>query len=154
MPEGNDNLNSRVLEAATTGTELRLADATDFAWDEAGFVTEGTRAKDIEAAFGEAVTRENRYTASPVLFIFLKDGKVAKAARIIPDAFFGEDAKKKYGRDVVLTPLEGHKGIPQLARIMLARDHSVAGPGRSTAARGTPCSRFPHRQPRPRPRQQ
>ncbi|MEV7133427.1 hypothetical protein AB0N24_11130 [Arthrobacter sp. NPDC093128] len=111
MPEGNDNLNSLVLEAATTGTELRLADATDFDWDEAGFVTEGTPAKDLEAAFGEAVTRENRYTASPALFIFLKDGKVAKAIRIIPDAFFGEDAKKKYGRDVVLTPLEGHRGF-------------------------------------------
>ena len=57
------------------------------------------------------VTGENRYTASPALFIFLKDGKVAKAVRIIPDAFFGEDAKKKYGRDVVLTPLEGHRGF-------------------------------------------
>ncbi|MDR6506992.1 hypothetical protein [Arthrobacter oryzae] len=109
--ESNDRLNSLVLEAATGGTELKLADATDFDWDEAGFITEGTPAEDIEAAFGEAVTRENRYTASPTLFIFLKDGKVAKAIRILPDAFFGGDAKKKYGRDVVLAPLEGQTGF-------------------------------------------
>ncbi|MBT2512970.1 hypothetical protein [Arthrobacter sp. ISL-30] len=111
MPEGNEKLNSRVLEAATTGTELKLADVTDFDWDQAGFVTEGTLATDIEAAFGEPITKEKRYTASPALFIFLKDGKVAKAVRITPDAFFGKEAKKKYGRDVVLAPLEGHKGF-------------------------------------------
>lgn len=40
--ESNDRLNSRVLEAATGGTELKLADATDFDWDQAGFVTQGT----------------------------------------------------------------------------------------------------------------
>ncbi|UVJ39248.1 hypothetical protein [Arthrobacter sp. CJ23] len=111
MPEIDDKLDGRVLQAATTGTELKLADVTDFEWDQAGFVTEGTPAKDIEAAFGEAITRENRYTASPALFVFLKDGKVAKAVSITPDAFFGQDAKKKYGREVVLTPLEDHKGF-------------------------------------------
>ena len=50
----------------------------------------GTPAKDIEAAFGEPLTKENRYTASPALFVFLKDGKVAKAIRIVLDAFFGD----------------------------------------------------------------
>lgn len=111
MPEIDDKLDGQVLNAASNGTELKLADATDFDWDQAGFVTEGTTAKDIEAAFGEAITRENRYTASPALFVFFKDGKVAKAVSITPDAFFGQDAKKKYGRGVVLTPLEGHKGF-------------------------------------------
>jgi ketosteroid isomerase-like protein len=100
-----------VLEAATNGTELRLADATDFDWEQAGFVTEGTPATDIDAAFGEPITKEKRYTDSASLFIFLKDGKVAKAVRITPDAFLGKEAKRKYGRDVVLTPLEGRKGI-------------------------------------------
>ncbi|MGP0224355.1 hypothetical protein [Paenarthrobacter sp. NCHU4564] len=111
MPEANEKLNSQVLESATNGTALKLADATDFDWDEAGFVMEGTPAKDIEAAFGEPLTKENRYTASPALFVFLKDGKVTKAVRIIPDAFFGEDAKKKYGREVILTPPDGGKGF-------------------------------------------
>ncbi len=111
MPESNEKLNSQVLESARNGTALKLADATDFEWDQAGFVTEGTPAKDIEAAFGEPLTKENRYTASPALFVFLKDGKVAKAIRIVPDAFFGADAQKKYGRDVVLTPPEGKKGF-------------------------------------------
>ncbi|MBM7794600.1 hypothetical protein [Paenarthrobacter ilicis] len=111
MPESNEKLNSQVLESAKNGTALKLADATDFEWDQAGFVTEGTPAKDIEAAFGEPLTKENRYTASPALFVFLKDGKVAKAIRIVPDAFFGADAKRKYGRDVVLTPPEGKKGF-------------------------------------------
>ncbi|MCT9870915.1 hypothetical protein [Paenarthrobacter aurescens] len=111
MPESNEKLNSQVLASATNGTALKLADATDFEWDQAGFVTEGTPAKDIEEAFGEPLTKENRYTASPALFVFLKDGKVAKAVRIVPDAFFGADAKKKYGRDVVLTPPEGQKGF-------------------------------------------
>jgi hypothetical protein len=111
MPEGNDTLNARVLEAARSGTELKLADATDFDWDQAGFVTEGTLATDIESVFGEPVTKEKRYTASPALFIFLKDGKVTKAIRITPDAFFGVDAKKKYGPDVVLAPLDGHEGF-------------------------------------------
>ncbi len=111
MPERNDKLDAKVLEAATTGTELKLADATDFDWDQAGFVTEGTTAKDIEAAFGEPLTKEKRYTASPALFIFLMDGKVTKAIRITPDAFFGEESKKKFGRDVVLTPLEGRQGF-------------------------------------------
>ncbi|MCF3138426.1 MULTISPECIES: hypothetical protein [Micrococcaceae] len=111
MPESNDKLNSQVLEAATKGTALKLADATDFEWDQAGFVMEGTLAKDIEAAFGEPITKENRYTASPALFVFMKDGKVAKAVRIVPDAFIGSEAKKKYGRDVVLTPPDGQKGF-------------------------------------------
>ncbi len=111
MPEGNDTLDSRVLDAATNGAELRLADATDFDWDQAGFATEGTPASEIEAAFGDPVSREKRYTASPALFIFLKDGKVTKAVRITPDAFFGGDALKKYGRDVVLAPAEGRKGF-------------------------------------------
>ncbi|MFJ4287688.1 hypothetical protein ACIPY0_18765 [Paenarthrobacter nicotinovorans] len=111
MPESNESLNSKVLDSATSGTSLKLADATDFEWDQAGFVLSGTPAKDIENAFGEPLTKENRYTASPALFVFLKDGKVAKAVRIVPDAFFGADAKKKYGRDVVLTPPEGKKGF-------------------------------------------
>lgn len=110
MPESNEKLDNRVLEAARNGTELRLADATDFEWDQAGFVTEGTPDTEIESAFGEAITREKRYTASPVLFVFLKDGKVAKAVRITPDAFAGSDAKKKYGRDVSLVPVEGRSG--------------------------------------------
>ncbi len=56
------------------------------------------------------LTKESRYTASPALFVFLKDGKVTKAVRIVPDAFSGgADARKKYGRDVVLTPPEGGK---------------------------------------------
>lgn len=111
MPEGNDALDSRVLDAATNGSELRLADATDFDWDQAGFATEGTPASDIEAAFGDPVSKEKRYTASPALFIFLKDGKVTKAVRITPDAFFGKDALKRYGRDVVLAPAEGRTGF-------------------------------------------
>lgn len=111
MPEGNDKLDSRVLDAATTGTELRLADATDFDWDQAGFATEGTLASEIEAAFGDPVSKEKRYTASPALFIFLKDGKVTKAVRVTPDAFHGKDSLKKYGRDVVLAPAEGRKGF-------------------------------------------
>ena len=110
-PERNEQLDKRVLEAATNGTELRLADATDFDWDQAGFVTEGTLATDIDAAFGQPITKEKRYTDSAALFIFLKDDKVAKAVRITPDAFLGKDAKRKYGHDVVLTPLEGRKGI-------------------------------------------
>lgn len=111
MPEGNDTLDGRVLDAATNGAELRLADATDFDWDQAGFVTAGTPASDIEAAFGDPVSKEKRYTASPALFIFLKDGKVTKAVRITPDAFFGGESLKKYGRDVVLAPAEGRKGF-------------------------------------------
>lgn len=110
MPESNDKLDSSVLEAARNGTELRLADATDFDWDQAGFVTEGTPATEIESVFGEAVTKEKRYTASPTLFVFLKDGKVTKAVRITADAFSGSDAKKKYGREVSLVPLEGRSG--------------------------------------------
>ncbi len=110
MPESNEKLDNRVLEAARNGTELRLADATDFEWDQAGFITEGTPAAEIESAFGEAITREMRYTASPVLFVFLNDGKVSKAVRITPDAFSGSDAKKKYGRDVSLVPVEGRSG--------------------------------------------
>lgn len=111
MPEGNDNLDNHVLDAATNGAELKLADVTDFDWDQAGFATEGTPASEIEAAFGDPVSREKRYTASPALFIFLKDGKVTKAVRITPDAFFGRDSLKKYGRDVVLAPAEGRKGF-------------------------------------------
>ncbi|GAA1254894.1 hypothetical protein [Arthrobacter pascens] len=111
MPEANETLDGRVLDAATKGAELRLADATDFDWDQAGFVTEGTPASDIEAAFGDPVSREKRYTASPALFIFLKDGKVTKAVRITPDAFFGTQSLKKYGRDVVLAPAAGSKGF-------------------------------------------
>lgn len=111
MPEANETLDGRVLDAATNGAELRLADATDFDWDQAGFVTEGTPASDIEAAFGDPVSKEKRYTASPVLFIFLKDGKVTKAVRITPDAFFGAQSLKKYGRDVVLAPAEGSRGF-------------------------------------------
>jgi hypothetical protein len=111
MPEANDTLDCRVLDAAANGAELRLADATDFDWDQAGFVTEGTPASDIEAAFGDPVSKEKRYTASPALFIFLKDGKVTKAVRITPDAFFGAQSLKKYGRDVVLAPAEGSKGF-------------------------------------------
>ncbi|WP_017200113.1 hypothetical protein [Arthrobacter sp. M2012083] len=111
MPETNDHLNDQVLESAKNGTSLKLADATDFDWDQAGFVTSGTPAKDIEEAFGEPLTKESRYTASPALFVFLKDGKVTKAVRIVPDAFSGADARKKYGRDVVLTPQEGQKGF-------------------------------------------
>ncbi|MGF6834373.1 hypothetical protein QF015_002555 [Paenarthrobacter sp. TE4293] len=111
MPESNEKLNNQVLESVKNGTALKLADATDFEWDQAGFVTEGTPAKEIEAAFGEPLTKESRYTASPALFVFLKEGKVAKAIRIVPDAFFGADAKKKYGKDVVLTPPEGQKGF-------------------------------------------
>lgn len=57
------------------------------------------------------MTRDKRYTASPALFIFLKDGKVTRAIRITPDAFFGQESKKKFGRDVVLAPLEGHLGF-------------------------------------------
>jgi len=110
MPETNDHLNNQVLESATNGTALKLSDATDFDWDQAGFVTSGTPAKDIEEAFGEPLTKESRYTASPALFVFLKDGKVTKAVSIVPDAFSGADARKKYGRDVVLTPPEGQKG--------------------------------------------
>ncbi|NYD77571.1 hypothetical protein [Arthrobacter cupressi] len=110
MPESNDKLDRSVLDAARNGTELRLSDATDFEWDQAGFITEGTPATEIESAFGEAITREKRYTASPALFVFLKDGKVAKAIRITPDAFSGSDAKKKYGRDVALVPVEGRSG--------------------------------------------
>lgn len=110
MPESNETLDNRVLEAARNGTALRLADATDFEWDQAGFVTEGTPATEIEAAFGEAITREKRYTASPALFVFLKDGKVSKAVRITPGAFSGSDAKKKYGPDVSLVPVEGRSG--------------------------------------------
>lgn len=111
MPEGNDNLDNHVLDAATNGAELKLADVTDFDWDQAGFATEGTPASEIEAAFGDPVSREKRYTASPALFIFLKDGKVTKAVRITPDAFFGRDSLKRYGRDVVLAPAEGRKGF-------------------------------------------
>lgn len=111
MPEANDTLDGRVLEAAENGAELRLADATDFDWDQAGFVTEGTPAADIAAAFGDPVSKEKRYTASPALFIFLKDGKVTKAVRITPDAFFGAQSLKKYGRDVVLAPAQGSKGF-------------------------------------------
>ncbi|WP_024818339.1 hypothetical protein [Arthrobacter sp. 31Y] len=111
MPETNDHLNNQVLESATNGTALKLSDATDFDWDQAGFVTSGTPAKDIEETFGEPLTKESRYTASPALFVFLKDGKVTKAVRIVPDAFSGADARKKYGRDVVLTPPEGKKGF-------------------------------------------
>ncbi len=111
MPETNDHLNNQVLESATNGTALKLSDATDFDWDQAGFVTSGTPAKDIEETFGEPLTKESRYTASPALFVFLKDGKVTKAVRIVPDAFSGADARKKYGRDVVLTPPEGQKGF-------------------------------------------
>lgn len=111
MPEGNDNLDNHVLDAATSGAELKLADVTDFDWDQAGFATEGTPASEIEAAFGDPVSKEKRYTASPALFIFLKDGKVTKAVRITPDAFFDRDSLKKYGRDVVLTPAEGRKGF-------------------------------------------
>ncbi len=42
MPETNDHLNDQVLESAKNGTSLKLADATDFDWDQAGFVTSGT----------------------------------------------------------------------------------------------------------------
>lgn len=111
MPEANEKLNEQVLNASTSGTPLKLADATDFEWDQAGFVLEGTPAGDIEAAFGEPITKEKRYTASPALFVFLKGGKVVKAIRIVPDAFFAADAKRKYGTDVMLTPLEGHTGF-------------------------------------------
>jgi hypothetical protein len=52
-----------------------------------------------------------RNTASPALFIFLKDGKVAKAIRIIPDAFSGGEARRTYGRGVVLTPPESGVGF-------------------------------------------
>ncbi|OFI36792.1 hypothetical protein BIU82_12020 [Arthrobacter sp. SW1] len=110
MPESNEKLDSSVLEAARNGTELRLADATDFDWDQAGFVTEGTPAAEIESAFGEALTKEKRYTASPALFVFLKDGKVTKAVRITADAFSARESKTKYGHDVSLVPVEGRSG--------------------------------------------
>lgn len=109
-PETNDTLDGRVLDAAVNGKELRLADATDFSWDEAGFVTEGTPTSEIRTAFGEPISKEKRYTASPALFVFLKEGKVTKAVRITPDAFFSRESLRRYGRDVVLAPTEGRQG--------------------------------------------
>jgi hypothetical protein len=111
MPEANEKLNAHVIEAANTGVSLKLADVTDFEWDQVGFITEGTSAEDIKDAFAEPITKDKYYAASPALFVFFKDGTITKAIRILADAFFSLDAKKKYGRNTLLEPTNGPTGF-------------------------------------------
>lgn len=115
-PETNDTLDGRVLDAAVNGKELRLADATDFSWDEAGFVTEGTPTSEIRTAFGEPISKEKRYTASPALFVFLKEGKVTKAVRITPDALLQPGVTQKVRTRCSSRSDGGPPGLSELAR--------------------------------------
>lgn len=104
-------LNAVVLEAANTGTTLRLSDVTDFAWDHVGFVTGAGTDDAIEQAFGQAPESREVHTTSPALFVFFNEDKIVRTVRVTTDAFFVADAQRKYDHTVQLEPTIGPTGF-------------------------------------------
>ncbi|MFC8040541.1 hypothetical protein ACFUOZ_14420 [Paenarthrobacter sp. NPDC057355] len=111
MLETDRLLNAVVLEAANTGTTLKLSDVTDFAWDHVGFVTGAGTDHAIEHAFGQAPESREVHTTSPALFVFFREDKIIKTVRVTTDAFFVADAQRKYDRTVQLEPTIGPTGF-------------------------------------------
>ncbi|MFF2842926.1 hypothetical protein [Paenarthrobacter sp. NPDC057981] len=110
MLETDRLLNAVVLEAANTGTILRLSEVTDFAWDHVGFVTGARTDQAIEQAFAEEPESREIHTTAPALFVFFKEDRIVRTIPVSTDAFFNADTQRKYGRTVQLEPTIGPTG--------------------------------------------
>ena len=103
-------LSREIATAATEGRPLRIADHTDFAWDSVSFVTEGTKAEEIERRFGERIIKDERFTAAASLLVFTEGGSVVNAQTVTADAFRAADSQRSYGRTATLEPVQGRPG--------------------------------------------
>ena len=108
--QNGTELSRQIATAATEGRALRIADHTDFAWDAVSFVTEGTKAEEIERRFGERIIKEARFTSAANLLVFSEGGSVVNAQTVTADPFRAADSQRSYGREATLTPVEGRPG--------------------------------------------
>ncbi|MFE6235273.1 hypothetical protein [Cellulosimicrobium sp. NPDC057862] len=83
-------LDEAIIEAARGGTELALADAADFSWDEVALFHEGTTVDDIESVVGETGIDKERFTGGTDLFVFRDGGQVVRLLVTSPDVFTGD----------------------------------------------------------------
>lgn len=106
-------LDEAIIEAAQGGTELALADAADFSWDEVALFHEGTTVDDIESVVGETGIDKERFTGGTDLFVFRDGGQVVRLLVTSPDVFTG-DYRTLLSSTAVVAPDASRPGYVRL----------------------------------------
>lgn len=97
----DDPLEAKLSAVRDSGETVRLADLTDFRWDEVHLFNEHTRREAIEKIVGSPVITAE-YHASGSLLVFEEAGKVVRTVTVGGDYLRADEYT--YGADVLAKP--------------------------------------------------
>ena len=110
----DEQLSQQLRDLSERGGTARLADLTDFRWDQVHVFSEGATAKEVEQVVGKPVLDGNRYYDAGNLLVFMDGGNVTAALSVLPDLLV-TGGEHTWGSDTVLQPRT--EGRPSALRL-------------------------------------
>lgn len=98
----DDPLEAKLFELAEQRRPARLADLTDFPWDEVHIFYEGDSRAHVEQVVGSRVFRDKFYSSSGGLMVFENGGEVVKAVAMTGE--FLRSDRPSWSTEVMLEP--------------------------------------------------
>lgn len=112
--EYDEGLSQRLRDLSERGGTAKLADLTDFPWDQVHVFSEGATAEEVERVVNEPVLSDQRYYDAGNLLVFVHDGDVTAALSVLPDLLV-TGGEPTWDSDTVLEPR--NEGRPSTLRL-------------------------------------